>query len=815
MTADRSLSAIPLARHRGPVALLLAAALAVAFPAWCASASPRLRQNFDAAWRFHLGDVPGADAPGFDDSAWRPLNLPHDWSIEGPYAPSNASGTGYLPAGIGWYRKSFRLPEAARGRQVSIEFDGVYRDSDVWINGRHLGHRPYGYSSFAYDLTPYLDFAGANRLAVRVDHHEVADSRFYTGSGIYRHVWLTVTGAVHVDHWGTYIYTPVVREAEALITVETVAVNRSNAAAAVRLATSILDASGREVAAVSTEAQLAPGQSHTFAQQAAAPHPALWSTADPRLYTAVSRVFADGVLSDEYRTPFGIRTIRFDAARGFFLNGQPEKLKGVCLHHDLGGLGAAFSAAALERRLKTLRSLGVNAIRCSHNPMAPEEYDLCDRLGLLVMDEAFDEWNAGKHKWIQGWNAGQPGTAGYHEAFDEWSTRDLRDMVLRDRNHPSVVLWSIGNEIDYPGDPFGHPLGRDGLKPGMLDADTLPAIARRLIAAVKELDGTRPVTQALADVQASNATGLANLLDVAGYNYLEQYYARDHADYPARILLGSENYHSLPAWRAVAENPFVAGQFLWTGIDYLGESHQYPLRGSASGILDLCGFRKPASYLREALWSARPMVYAAAREGRPAQGGRGAMLVEHWNWANDPRPAIPVEVYTNCDAAELFLNGRSLGEKRVADRFNPVLHWDVPYQPGVLRAIGKRDGQEAARFDLNTAGPPARLALLSDKTALDADGEDLSNIEIRVVDDAGRLVFGAAASIAVEVHGSGALAAVDSGDLRDTASVQSGRRTAYEGRILAIVRAGTAPGAVQVRASAPGLAPAEITLAVK
>ncbi|SPE43349.1 Glycoside hydrolase family 2 sugar binding protein [Candidatus Sulfopaludibacter sp. SbA3] len=769
---------------------LLALVLAAALPAWPAGAL-RERQNFDSGWRFHKGDVPGAEQAAFDDTAWRPLNLPHDWSIEGPYAATNASGTGFLPGGIGWYRKSFH------GRKVSIAFDGVYRDSDVWINGRHLGHRPYGYSSFEYDLTPYLNSgAKANTLAVRVNHSESADSRWYTGSGIYRHVWLIATQPVHVAHWGTYIHTG----ADGLVTMETSAVNESGAASAVRVVTSIEDAAGKQVATASSGQTIAAGATGTFVQQAAVRNPVQWFMEAPYLYTAIARVYAGATLSDEYRTPFGIRIIRFDPDHGFFLNGKPEKFKGVCIHHDLGALGAAFSEAALERRLKALKALGVNAIRCSHNPMAPELYDLCDRMGLLVMDEAFDEWTAGKHKWIEGWNAGKPGTDGYHEVFEEWSTRDISDMVRRDRNHPSIVLWSIGNEIDYPGDPFGHAQGRGGLKPGMLDAGLLPPTARRLIAAVKALDTGRPVTQALADILASNATGLADLLDVTGYNYLEQHYAADHKTYPKRIILGSENHHSLAAWSAVASNEYVLGQFLWTGIDYLGESHQYPDRGSASGLLDFCGFPKPLAYLRAALWSDRPMVYAAASEGRPGR------VAEHWNWAKDARQTIPVEVYTNCAGAELFLNGRSLGEKAVADRLAPVLRWDVPNEPGVVRVLGKQDGHERARFELTTAGLPDHLQLLPEQTG------PLTHIEIRVVDAAGHRVFAADSPITVQVSGAGELVALDTGNIRDVTPVQQDHRSAYEGRILAIVRHSSNAGPVKVRATAPGLKPAEATL---
>jgi hypothetical protein len=439
------------------------------------------------------------------------------------------------------------------------------------------------------------------------------------------------------------------------------------------------------------------------------------------------------------------------------------------------------------------------------------------------MDESFDEWTAGKHKWIEGWNKGKPGLDGYHEVFEKWATRDIQDMVLRDRNHPSVVMWSIGNEIDYPGDPFGHPRGRSGLKPGMLDGNALPGIARQLISAIKALDGTRPVTQALADIQASNASGLASLLDVAGYNYLEEYYARDHENYPGRIILGSENSHSVAAWRAVASNEFVLGQFLWTGVDYLGESRSYPARGSTSGLLDFCGFRKPLSYLREALWSDRPMVYAAAYEARTAAGprtdfetaARPGRLVEHWNWDSDARKSIPVDVYTNCGSAELFLNGRSLGVKAVADRLQPVLRWDVPNEPGSVRVVGIRDGREAAHFELNTAGPAHHLEVIPDRTRLSAGAEDLSHLEIRVVDAAGRRVFTANQPVTVEVSGSGELAAVDSANPTDIAPVSANHRNAFEGRILAIVRSGAKAGEITVRASAPGLQSGAATLTVR
>jgi hypothetical protein len=408
---------------------------------------------------------------------------------------------------------------------------------------------------------------------------------------------------------------------------------------------------------------------------------------------------------------------------------------------------------------------------------------------------------------------GVAGTRGYHEVFDQWSTRDLEDMVRRDRNHPSIVLWSIGNEIDYPGDPFTHPFGRDGAKPGSPSADVLLPVARHLIATVKGLDLTRPVTQALADIGASNAAGLASMLDVTGYNYQEANYVHDHQFYPERVILGTENYRTAAAWRSVAQNAWVVGQFLWTGIDYLGEAERYPHRGSQSGLLDFCAFRKPEAWFRQALWSSAPMVYAVAEEG--AKAGNEPGTAEHWNWAGDGRKTVPVEVYTNCQSAELFLNGRSLGEKALTDRTLPVLRWDVPNEPGVVRAIGKQGGSELARFELATAGAPDHIEMLPDKSYLNATGRDLAHIEVRVVDANGRRVPDAGQWIEFDVSGAGRLAAVDNADPLDISPVQAQRRRVWQGRALAIVRSGRQTGSIIVRASGADLKPAEARLTAR
>jgi hypothetical protein len=809
-------------------AISFAAILLAALPAY--AQSPREHRNFDNGWRFHLGDLKQAEAPAFADKDWRAVDLPHDWSIEGPYSQKNASGTGFLPGGIGWYRKSFPLPASVRDRKVAIHFDGVYRDSDVWINGKHLGHRPYGYSSFEYDLTPYLKYgAVSNVLAVRVDRTVVADSRWYPGTGIYRHVWLDMTGPVHIAPWGAYVTTPVAGEAEALVSTETRVVNETPAEALATVVTTILNERAEEVATAKEEDTVAAGKERTFAQQAVIARPGLWSPEQPHLYTAVSRVYLGGQVVDELRTPFGIRSFYFSPDKGLILNGRPTKMKGVCIHHDLGALGAAFFEEALERRLKSFKAIGVNAIRCSHNPMAPEFYDLADRMGFLVMDEAFDEWTGGKRKWAEGRNNGAVARHGYNESFEEWGVRDAQDMVLRDRNHPSIVMWSIGNEIDYPTDPFVHPRGRvdnsipkdGGVKPKDLSANLMPPIERQLIAAVKRFDATRPVTMALADIDASNATGVANMLDVVGYNYLEQDYERDHKAYPNRVIYGSENSRGLDQWRQVAINDYVGGQFLWTGMDFLGEANRFPTHGSMSGLLDIQGFWKREAHLRQALWNDQPMVYAAAwatgDESSIADSrtlGRN-QTVERWGWTADARKNIPVEVYSNCESVELLLNGRSVGEKRIADRLAPVVIFAVPNEAGTVEVLGKRGGNTVARFQLKAIGPAERIQLTPDLRTLKSEGRQVSTVEVVVVDRDGNRVPDANPEITVALAGDGRLIAVDNADLTDNTSAQGGKKKAYQGRAVAVVRSGAQPGRVTLRASAAGLTAGETVITVE
>jgi beta-galactosidase len=770
------------------------------------AAPARTVMDFDSDWRFTKGDFATAAMPAFDDDDWRRVNVPHDWSIEGPFSADYACGSGFAPGGLGWYRKHFSLDAAQKGRRVTIEFDGVYDYSEVWINGTFVGLRPYGYASFAYDLTPYLKFgAGENVVAVRVDHSRFADSRWYSGSGIYRHVRLVVTDPVHIAHWGTYITTPEINAGNAVVRVETTIENSSGTNETLSLQSDILAPDGQFVASLVTSKNLGADAVQTIAQKIKVGHPQLWSPTAPVLYTLRSRLKSGETVLDETTTAFGIRTATFNANQGFLLNGQPLKLKGVCIHHDAGCLGAAVPDKVLERRLRLLKELGVNAIRTSHNPPAPELLDLCDRLGLLVKDEAFDEFTPSKRKWVQGWNKGEPSRFGYAEVFAQWAVTDISDMIRRDRNHPCIILWSIGNEIDYANDPFTDPVLGGEYQPGNPPAKNLVTLARPLIAAVKALDRTRPVTAALANVKMSEAVGLPELLDAVGYNYQEPRYADDHRKFPQRIIFGSETSQRYDAWRAVRDNDYVAGQFLWTGIDYLGEAGEWPNRANEAGLLDLCGFKKPLAWFRQSLWSARPMVYLCASEGR-----RGSNLAEHWNWPSNT--TVNVHCYANCPEVSLTLNGQLIGTKILSEATNGVLRWTIPYSPGTLKAVGRSNGVELCTFTLQTAGPARRIELLPDTTRLHADGKDVCHLEFRVVDAQGIRVPDAAPEVTLAVDGPAKLLGMENGDCDSPEPYQGPTRKALHGHGLAIFQATTAGGKVRITASAPGLEPATVEL---
>jgi beta-galactosidase len=775
--------------------------------------------DFDEHWRFSKGDFSNAMMPAFDDALWQQVDLPHDWSSAGPFGSEYASGNGYAPGGIGWYRKHFKVSDANSNSLIAIEFDGIYDYSEVWLNGQLIGGRPYGYSSFECLLTPLVRFGAENVVAVRVDHSRFADSRWYTGSGIYRRVRLRLTGQLRIAHWGTFVTTPEVAPDSATVSVETTIENHEGQEWAFSLQLELIGPDGRTLSQTTNPGTIADGTNQVLLQRIKIPSPRLWSPNTPTLYTLRSRLSGSDRVTDATTTSFGIRTLKFDPDKGFFLNGSSTKLKGVCLHHDAGCLGAAVPYKVLERRLRILKELGVNAIRTSHNPPAPELLDLCDRLGLMVMDEAFDEFTPAKNKWVNGRNNGVPSRFGYAELFDEWSSRDVSDMVRRDRNHPSVIMWSIGNEIDYRNDPFTHPVLGNEFRPGSPRAERLVTCARPLVAAVKTLDPTRPVTAALATVAMSNAVGLPELLDVVGYNYQESRYTEDHQKYPGRFIYGSENSGGWTQWLAVTDQEFVGGQFLWTGIDYLGEANRWPNRGSGAGLLDLCGFKKPSAWLRQSLWSDKPMVYLFTAEshgssGRGVGGGFGRFGgQESWNWPSNA--LMTVRCCTTCPEVVLLLNGRPLGTNRLSEARQGLLTWQVPFEPGVLKAIGRKDGSSICEFSLRTAGPAQRIELLPETRELRADGRDICHVEFFIVDTQGVRVPDAAPEITFTADGQAKILGIENGDLNSPATGKDGARKAYHGRGLVIVQSLREPGKALLTARASGLGEATVEIQAK
>lgn len=717
--------------------------------------------------------------------------MPHDWSIEGPFDKDNPTGKGggFLPSGVGWYRKSFSLPGAFSRKRVFIEFDGVMANSDVWINGQHLGKRPYGYVSFRYELTGHLNFGAGqpNVLAVRADNSGQPASRWYTGAGLYRHVRLVVTDPVHVEHWGTFVTTPEVADARATVRVECAVVNQSDAARNVSLQVALVGPDGRAAGTAETKPQsIAAGQTVTFRQDIVVRNPKRWDINSPALYTAVASVRAGRATLDAERVKFGIRDFKFEAATGFWLNGRNFKLKGVCLHHDASAFGAAVPLRAWERRLEILRGLGVNAIRTAHNPPAPEFLDLADRMGFLVMDELFDAWTVAKNP------------HDYHLYFNEWSHTDTRDTVRRDRNHPSIIAYSAGNEIhDTP------------------KAELAKRILAGLVRVFHEHDPTRPVTQGLfrPNVSKDYDNGLADLLDVVGQNYRENEILAAHRQKPTRKILGTENTHTREAWLALRDNPPYAGQFIWAGIDYLGESPGWPLVSFNFGLLDRTGTPRPLAFQRQSWWATEPMVHATRRVAAtplaPTDPGYGVdrrpqVLFSDWT----PRDMAPhdetVEVYSNCEQVELFLNGKSLGAKaRPSD--DSSRNWKVPFETGTLKAVGSNGGRVVATHELRTAGPPARVALSADRARVAPVWDDVSYVTATVVDANGVIVPNAAARVTFKATGPGRVVAVDSGDSASHEAFQASERTTYQGRCFAMIKATAASGRVHLTATSPGL----------
>lgn len=779
--------------------------------------------DFNMDWRFFKGDPAGAAEGGFDDSGWRELNLPHDWSVEGPYSPDLASATGYLPGGVGWYRKVFELPKNEADQRIYVYFEGVYRNGEVFINGESLGMRPNGYVSFMHDLTPHLRHGESNTIAVRVDHSEYADSRWYTGSGIYRNVFLVKANPVHIDQWGVYHTTPVVNRERAEISVETSVKNTLSQAAAITVRQEMIDKEGNVVAGNSAIVAVEAGSVARDQQVFELSNPQLWSLQHPYLYQLRTTLFDGDKIIDQSTLNTGLRTIEFKPASGFYLNGQNTKLKGVCIHHDAGALGAAVPYEVWERRLNTLKAMGVNAIRTSHNPHAPDLYHLCDRLGFVVINEVFDEWEFPKRKWKDGWNVGTPGFQGHADFFEEWAEKDLRDTLLRDRNHPSVIMWSIGNEVDYPNDPYTHEvLDKEGIgqqhtwgyQPGQPHADRLGDIAHRLAAIVREHDLSRPVTAGLAGPVMSNETSYPDALDVVGYNYTESRYEKDRKLFPDRVLYGSENGHSFAAWKYVRDLDFIFAQFLWTGIDYLGESHRWPSRGFTSGLLDLAGFVKPRGEFRRALWSDEPVIYIGSYRKPQNERAPSIDAPARWNYAEGE--VVRVVVYTNSESVELQLNGEQIGEKQKFDDETGILVWDLPFSPGILRAIGRSKGEVVVESTLATSDRPYAIqaTVYGDKSDISAQ-RGLAQIELQIVDQQGLPVFLADNEVVCEVSGPVKLLALEASNPRDMGDYTNNRLRVFNGRMIAYIESTGESGSAEVRFSSDWLEPAVVHLEVK
>lgn len=798
--------------------------LALAFVFNCvAQNGSRIVEDFGKNWKFFLGNNEDAKNFSFNDADWRKLNLPHDWSIELPFDSTSPTGNGggALRGGIGWYRKTFTVPAATKDKKLFIDFDGVYMNSEVFINGHLLGVRPNGYISFRYELTPYLKFgAEKNVIAVKVDNNKQPNSRWYSGSGIYRNVWMVTTNDVFVDHWGASITTPEVNNLSASVNLTSTIINTYATPKSISLITIVSDKANRQI--TKSIANTVINETGIVVQKFEVAHPHLWSIEDPYLYKALTQIIINGKVVDEYTTTFGIRSFNFDIEKGFFLNGKPLKIIGVCNHHDLGCLGTAINTRALERQLQIMKEMGINGIRTSHNPPAPELLDLCDKMGFIVMDEAFDMWKKQKNPFD------------YHLYWDEWHVKDLQDQILRDRNHPSVFIWSIGNEIPEQWGINGNDTsGR--------------SIARELAAIVHELDTTRPITSALNNPWPGNNIYKSGSLDLVGFNYSHNQYKAFPKNFPGQKFIATETvsalqtrgHYDMPSdsirrwpsrWDKPVENAnadftcsayencsapwgstheetlkellkynFASGMYIWTGIDYIGEPTPYPFpaRSSYFGIVDLAGFPKDAFYLYKSLFTDKDVLH----------------LFPHWNWKAGQ--TIDVWAYYNhADEVELFLNGKSLGvKKKTGDDLHVM--WRIVYEPGTLKAVSRKDGKIVLSKEIKTAGAPAKILLSADRSVIKADSKDLSFIKVTVLDKDGNIVPDANDLIKFNINGNGFIAGTDNGCQTDLTSFKSTKRKVFNGLALAVVQSNGKTGSIKLTAIADGLQSASVEIIAK
>ncbi len=776
------------------------------------------RENlFDFDWRFHPGGSQGAENPSFDDSQWRKVDLPHDWSIEnlpGTNSPFNINSIsqvsgGFTTGGTGWYRKTFTIPGNIKDKRFIILFEGVYMNSEIWLNGQYIGNHPYGYSSFWFEVTDKLNLTEANVLCVKVKN-EGENSRWYSGSGIYRHVWLQVVSPVHAETWGTFVTTPQVSANEALVNLKTKIINERKESSKIKLVTKVFDKTSLEIAKAETSFTIEAGKSNIFNQEIKINNPLLWAPDSPDLYKSVTEIYENDIITDRTETIFGIRTLSFDAVNGFRLNGKALKLKGGCVHHDNGPLGSKAFDRSEERRVELLKASGFNAIRCSHNPPSPAFLDACDRLGILVIDEAFDMWSEQKNP------------NDYHLWFNSWWKKDIENMVVRDRNHPSVIMWSIGNEI-----------------PNRDKAEVVQT-SKMLADFVRNLDNTRPVISAVNDLKPDKDPFFATL-DIGGYNYAsggdhnqQGIYAQDHVRVPERIMAGTESYplEAFGSWMDVVDHPYVIGDFVWTAFDYIGEASIgwrgywqkqdfFPWNLAYCGDIDICGWKRPQSYYRDALWKENQLSIwvtppIPSFEPNPERQSWSKWhwldVVDDWNWKGYEGKTLEVSVYSSCEQAELFLNGKSLGKKSTNRSTKFIAVWQVPYQPGTLKAVGFTKKKQVTVSELKTTADPDQIKITADRSKIKSDGQDLSYITVYLTDTNGIRNPKADNLVSFSIYGPGTIVAVGNANPMSIESFQAHQRKAWRGKCLVILKSGTERGRILLKASSPGLVPASIEI---
>ncbi|MFY0600053.1 MAG: DUF4982 domain-containing protein [Cyclobacteriaceae bacterium] len=804
---------------------------------------PREIIDFNFDWNFHLGEFSDGELSIYDSEDWEKIRLPHDWSILESYQQDGtAASTGFVPGGIGWYNKEFVLPKSDSSKSIWLEFDGVFCKSDVWINGEHLGFRPNGYSSFSYDLSPFLKFGDEpNVVLVKADHSAYADTRWYTGSGIYRNVRLIKTSPVHIPQWGVRVTTPEVSKTSATIRIDTKVDGVSDG---IEIIWKVLDSKGEEVA-IASAAEAVNG---TYSTEITIANPSLWDTREPNLYKLVSDVKSGGESVDNVETIFGIRSIEFDSNKGFLLNGESLKIKGVNIHHDVGAIGAAATKPMWEYRVRKLKSIGVNAIRMSHNPHSVDLMEVCDEMGMLVMDEFFDEWHKPKGKSViyLGDNAAKGDSAeGYSEYFLKWAERDLKSLISRDFNHPSVIMWSIGNEIEWTFPEYSEAYHQ--INPGIAgygevpifekdkvlpiakevlgDIDSLAIVAQQLSEWVKEEDTTRPVVAGTVRPSISLVSGFGDALDVIGFNYRQDSYDAAHAAYPDLKIIGSENWGDYSEWKAVKDRDFVSGIFAWTGFAYMGEAGPWPRKGLEISFFDFAGFKTPRGHFFETLWKDDPKVYmvttpASISEFSFDEQGEWKFKMqktpppvwselrrwewykvnEHWNYKKDEE--IVVQVYTNCEEVELFHNGESLGRQKLTDfAEDNIIKWMIPFASGDLVAKGYNKGNLVDKYTIATSGEASKLELVIDKETLKADKYDIAHVSVNIYDAEGNIIRNVDEPVTFEVKGAGELLTVDNGWEMNVDSHYQNTVKTHNGRALAIIRSNGNKGEVEIKTS--------------